>query len=133
MAGGAVGGDAVAAEGGGGGRRAEGCGDGVEWGEVDYGAEAEGHAPNVIARSSKSGRLWSLKVLRNTDAIAQAAEEGLPLLRGAGVSGYKCVHEAKNVGRHTGVLHWSAACKVGGALKILGYFPSAEEAAPCSP
>ena len=65
--------------------------------------------------------------------LAQAAEEGLPLLRGAGVSGYKCVHEAKNVGRHTGVLHWSAACKVGGALKILGYFPSAEEAAPCSP
>ena len=61
----------------------------------------------------------------------QAEEEGLPLLRGSGVSGYKCVHEAKNIGRHTGVLHWSAACKVGGALKILGYFPSAEEAALC--
>ena len=68
----------------------------------------------MIAKSNKSGRLWSLKVLRNTDAVAQAEEEGLPLLLGAGVSGYKCVHEAKNVGRHTGVLHWSAACKVGG-------------------
>ena len=94
---------------------------------MDYGSDAEGHAPNVIAKSHKSGRLWSLKVLRNTDAVAQAEEdgsnpspnpdpgarlspspssnpspnpnqaeeEGLPLLLGAGVSGYKCVHEAQ--------------------------------------
>jgi len=39
-------------------------------------------------------------VLRNTDAVAQAEEEGLPLLRGAGVSGYKCVHEAHHPKSH---------------------------------
>ena len=33
--------------------------------------------------------VYMLKVLSNTDAVAQAEEEGLPLLRGAGVSGYK--------------------------------------------
>ena len=52
--------------GGGGGGHGRGYGYGGrgngDWGEVDYGAEAEGHTPNVIAKSNKSGRLWSLKV-----------------------------------------------------------------------
>ena len=93
-------------------------------------SEVETNEPLAAVRQ-KSGVRLLLRTIRNPGALAQAEREGMTVLLSRSKSGLRGVHAAPNVCRDSGILHWQAAIKDGGGVRILGYFRTPEEAALC--